>query len=63
MYLAPIADSKGQPQQNGKTYRVSVPKNTPARQFCSLTVYDRATWFFIKNPHDGAGLSSFSLIG
>jgi hypothetical protein len=45
----------------GKNYRLRVPKDTPAKQFWSLTVYDRATWAFIKNPLDRAGLSSFNL--
>jgi hypothetical protein len=32
----------------------------PAKQFWSLTVYDRATWAFIQNPLDRAGLGSFN---
>lgn len=60
VYLAPIADSAGQPLQAGKTYKVTVPKNIPAKQFWSLTLYDRATWSFIKNPTGLAGLGSFN---
>jgi hypothetical protein len=37
-----------------------VPKDIPAKQFWSLTVYDRATWGFINNPLDRAGLGSFN---
>jgi hypothetical protein len=61
VYLAPIADSSGQPVIAGKNYRVRVPKDTPAKQFWAITVYDRATWAFIKSPLDRAGLDSFSL--
>ena len=60
MYLAPIADSSGRPLQAGKTYRLRVPKDVPARQFWSLTMYDRATWAFVNNPLDRAGLGSFN---
>jgi hypothetical protein len=61
VYLAPIADSTGQPVEAGKTYKVRVPKDVPARQFWSLTVYERATWAFINNPSDRAGLGSFNM--
>jgi hypothetical protein len=60
VYLAPIADSNGQPIQAGKTYKLRVPKDVPARQFWSLTMYDRATWAFVNNPLDRAGLGSFN---
>jgi hypothetical protein len=60
VYLAPIADTAGRPLQAGATYKVRVPADVPAKQFWSLTVYDRATWAFIKNPLDRAGLGSFN---
>jgi hypothetical protein len=60
IYLAPIADNAGKPLEAGKTYRLRVPKDTPAKQFWSLTIYDRRTWAFIKNPLDRAGLGSFN---
>ena len=43
-----------------KTYKLRVPKDVPAKQFWSSTVYDRATWAFINNPLDRAGLGSFN---
>ena len=58
VYLAPIADQTGQPLEPGKTYRLRVPKDVPARQFWSLTMYDNATWSFIINPLERNGLSS-----
>lgn len=61
VYLAPIADSNGRPLEAGKTYSLRVPKDVPARQFWSLTMYDRATWAFVNNPLDRAGLGSFNL--
>lgn len=60
VYLAPIADNTGQPLQAGKNYKLHVPADVPARQFWSLTVYDRRTWAFINNPLDRAGLGSFN---
>ncbi len=56
VYLAPIADSDGRPLQAGKTYRLRVPKDVPARQFWSLTMYDRATWAFVRQPPGPGGL-------
>ncbi len=38
VYLAPTADQTGQPLEAGKTYRLRVPKDVPARQFWSLTM-------------------------
>lgn len=61
IYLAPIADSTGEPLKAGKTYKLTVPKDMPAKQFWSLTLYDRATWAFVKNPLDRAGLGSFNM--
>ena len=58
VYLAPIADQSGQPLEPGKNYRLRVPKDVPARQFWSLTMYDNATWSFIINPLKRNGLSS-----
>jgi hypothetical protein len=61
VYLAPIADSAGQPLEAGKNYRLRVPKDTPAKQFWSLTVYDRANWAFIKTPSGRASRNSFDM--
>jgi hypothetical protein len=60
VYLAPIADSNGRPLEAGKTYKLSVPKDVPAKEFWSLTMYDRRTWAFVNNPLDRAGLGSFN---
>lgn len=60
VYLSPIADSAGRPLEAGKTYKLRMPKDVPARQFWSLTIYDRATWAFVQNPLDRAALGSFN---
>lgn len=61
VYLSPLADTTGQPLQAGKTYKVTVPKDIPAKQFWSLTIYDRATWAFIMSPSGRVGLGTFDL--
>ena len=58
VYLAPTADRTGQPLEPGRNYRLRVPRDVPARQFWSLTLYDNATWAFIRNPLDRNGLGS-----
>lgn len=59
LYLLSVADSKGTPLVAGKTYRLRVPKNMPAKQFWALNVYDAANWAFIYNKLNRAGLSSY----
>lgn len=59
VYLAPTADSEGRALESDKLYRIRVPKDMPAKQFWSITVYDNANWGFIKNPLDRAGLGLF----
>jgi hypothetical protein len=59
MYLGAFADNQGALLEPGKTYRLHVPADTPAAQFWSLTVYDRATWAFIYTPEMRPGISSF----
>ncbi len=61
VYLAPMADASGKLLQAGENYRVRIPKDVPARQFWSLTMYDNATWNFIANPLGRNGLSSFDM--
>jgi hypothetical protein len=58
VYLSPVADDQGRPLAAGGNYRIRVPKDTPAKQFWSITVYDHATWSFIKNPLNRSGRGS-----
>jgi hypothetical protein len=59
VYVSAIADADGKALEAGKLYRLRVPRDTPARQFWSITVYDNATWGFIVNPLDRSGLGMF----
>jgi len=59
VYVSAIADKDGKAVEAGKLYRIRVPKDTPAKQFWSITVYDNATWGFIINPQDRSGLGMF----
>jgi len=47
-YLLGSKDAKAAPLQGGKTYRLRVPPNVPARQFWAVTVYDLETAAFIR---------------
>ena len=58
-YIGAIADSNGNRLDPGKNYRLRVPKDVPAKEFWSVTVYDMATWAFIYSPLERPGLSSF----
>lgn len=42
-YLFSIHDSKGQPFDGSKTYKVTLPPKIPAAKFWSLTLYDNQT--------------------
>jgi hypothetical protein len=56
----PAGDQRtGARNRIGRTV-LRVTKVIPAKQFWSLTVYERATWAFIQNPLDRAGLGSFN---
>ena len=61
MYIGPVADSDGNPLAGGATYKVTIPKDMPVKQFWSVTVYDQATFAFIYNPLNRAGLSTFDM--
>jgi hypothetical protein len=58
-YMCALADSAGRALEAGKNYKLHVPKDVPVKQFWSLIVYDFATWAFIYNPLERAGLSSY----
>jgi len=61
VYLAPIADKDGKDLEAGSLYRIRIPKDIPVKQFWWITVYDNATWAFIKNPQDRSGLGTFEM--
>ncbi|RKR05575.1 hypothetical protein C8C83_4928 [Flavobacterium sp. 90] len=48
IYILSYSDKTGSPLVGGKTYRLHVPPNVPAKQYWSITVYDYTTACFIK---------------
>jgi hypothetical protein len=49
-YLMGFLDSSGNPYDGGKTYKVTLPKDIPARAFWSFTVYDNQTRSMLDTP-------------
>lgn len=56
-YLTGLRDSDGNNYDSKATYKLNVPKNTPAKDFWSVIVYDMETKSFIRNVKR-VGLSS-----
>ena len=48
-YLINFRDNAGSPFAGGKTYRLHVPADIPAKQYWSVTVYDRETHALVRN--------------
>jgi hypothetical protein len=48
IYILAYDDSTGTPLAGGKTYRLRVPANVPAKQYWSVTAYDYETACFIR---------------
>ena len=57
-YLGAYRDAQGEWLDGGKTYRLRVPPNVPAKQFWSLTAYDVDTRSLIDNPQQISDRSS-----
>ena len=49
-YLGALVDSKGEYFDGGKTYKVTLPPNIPARAFWSIIVYDNQTRSMLQTP-------------
>jgi hypothetical protein len=49
-YLMGFLDSRGNPYDGGKTYKVTLPKDIPARAFWSFTAYDNQTRSMLDTP-------------
>lgn len=58
-YLTPKFDKDGKPLLAGKTYKITIPKMVPVRNFWAVNMYDDATGAFIYNPLVRAGLSDY----
>jgi hypothetical protein len=60
-YLMGFLDSKGNPFDGGKTYKVTLPKGIPAQAFWSFTLYDNQTRSMLDTPqrYPRAGSQSY----
>lgn len=60
-YLMGFLDSEGTPFDGAKTYRVTLPKDIPARAFWSFTLYDNQTRSMLQTPqkYPRAGSQSY----
>ena len=60
-YLMGFLDSAGNPYDGGKTYKVTLPKDIPARAFWSFTLYDNQTRSMLDTPqrYPRAGSQSY----
>jgi hypothetical protein len=61
-YLAATQDAAGSWFDGGKSYRLHVPANPPAKQFWSLTLYDSLTRGFIATSQNRPDRSSRNAI-
>jgi hypothetical protein len=50
-YLMGFLDADGNPFDGAKTYKVTLPKDIPARAFWSFTLYDNQTRSMLQTPH------------
>jgi hypothetical protein len=57
-YFVTYVDKDGDLLDGGKSYRLHVPPNPPARQFWSVTAYDETTRSFVVSPTKKTDLSS-----
>ncbi|MFB9175148.1 DUF1254 domain-containing protein [Roseibium salinum] len=60
-YLMGFLDSKGDPYDGAKTYKVTLPKDIPAKAFWSFTLYDNQTRSMLQTPqkYPRAGSQSY----
>ncbi|WP_297973514.1 DUF1254 domain-containing protein [uncultured Amaricoccus sp.] len=60
-YLMGFLDSKGEPFDGAKTYKVTLPRDVPAAAFWSFTLYDNQTRSMLQTPqkYPRAGSQSY----
>ena len=57
-YAEAIMDSKGQPLDGGKTYKIHLPPNIPAKDFWSFVVYDNQTGSMLQTDQQFPAIGS-----
>ena len=57
-YAVAYFDSEGNPLDGGKTYKVHLPPNVPAKDFWSFTLYDNQTRAMLQTDQQFPGLDS-----
>ena len=57
-YAVAFVDSKGQPLDGGKTYKLHLPPNIPAKNFWSVVLYDNQTRSMLQTDAQFPSLSS-----
>lgn len=58
-YMMSMNDKDGHLLKAGATYKLTLPKDMPVKQFWALTIYDRATHSFIYTPSQRTTISSY----
>jgi hypothetical protein len=63
-YAAAFVDSQGKPLDGGKTYRLHLPPNIPAKDFWSILLYDNQTRSMLQTdePHPSIGSQKKGII-
>ena len=59
-YAAAFVDAKGNPLDGGKTYRVHMPPNIPAKDFWSFTLYDNQTRSMLQTDQQFPAVGSLT---
>jgi hypothetical protein len=57
-YAVAFVDSKGQPFDGGKTYKLHLPPNIPAKDFRSIVLYDTQTRSMLQTDQRFPSMSS-----
>jgi hypothetical protein len=57
-YAAAFVDSKGKPLDGGKTYKIHLPPNIPAKDFWSFVVYDNQTRSMLQTDQQFPSIGS-----